>query len=149
MSGSSLDGIDMAYCKIQINNPYTFTIIAAATFPFSNEEFMMLKNCSPDIHYNYQQEDALFAKVSANAINNFLQNNNLPKPDAIASHGHTVFHFPALGKTKQIGNGQRIANLTGCKVIYDFRSADVDAGGQGAPLVPLCDAIFLIITMPV
>jgi hypothetical protein len=61
----------MAYCKIQINNPYTFTIIAAATFPFSNEEFMMLKNCSPDIHYNYQQEDVLFAKVSANAVNNF------------------------------------------------------------------------------
>lgn len=142
MSGSSLDGIDMAYCKIQINNPYTFTIIAAATFPFSNEEFMMLKNCSPDIHYNYQKEDVLFAKVSANAVNNFLQKNNLPKPDAIASHGHTVFHFPALGKTKQIGNGQLIANLTGCKVIYDFRSADVEAGGQGAPLVPLCDAIF-------
>lgn len=142
MSGSSLDGIDMAYCKIQTANPYTFTIIAAATSPFSHEEFLMLKNCTPDIHYNYHKEDEMFAKVSAQAINNFLQKNNLPKPDAIASHGHTVFHFPALGKTKQIGSGQLIANLTGCKVIYDFRAADVEAGGQGAPLVPLCDAIF-------
>ena len=142
MSGSSLDGLDIAYCKITTSGNYEFEIIAADTIPFSPEQITYLKNIQPDVHRDYTAEHDFFANLSAAAIRVFLNKYQLEKPHAIASHGHTVFHYPALGKTLQIGDGNRIATLTGITTIYNFRQADIDAGGQGAPLVPLCDARF-------
>ncbi len=58
----------------------------------------------------------------------------------VGFHGHTIWHRPAEGRTWQIGDGPLLARLAGVPVVYDFRSADVAAGGQGAPLVPLYHA---------
>lgn len=60
--------------------------------------------------------------------------------DIIGFHGHTVLHQPELKLTRQIGDGQLLADLTGCPVVEDFRSADVAAGGHGAPFTPLFHA---------
>ncbi|MBK8345738.1 MAG: anhydro-N-acetylmuramic acid kinase [Bacteroidetes bacterium] len=72
-----------------------------------------------------------FAELSAKAVNIFLGDNNLSKLDIIALHGHTVYHFPAQGKTCPDWRWTITADLTGCKVINNFRQADIDAGGQG------------------
>lgn len=142
MSGSSLDGLDIAYCEIITGSRFQFKIIAADTIAFNANEQLKLRNIVPDIFNDYKYEHQFFAELSAKAVNVFLGDNNLSKPDIIASHGHTVYHFPAQGKTCQIGDGQLLADLTGCKVINNFRQADINAGGQGAPLVPICDKLF-------
>ncbi|MEX2336071.1 MAG: anhydro-N-acetylmuramic acid kinase, partial [Fulvivirga sp.] len=73
-------------------------------------------------------------------VNEFIQDNSL-NIDIIASHGHTVFHQTEKGITRQIGDGNVIAAVTGKTTIYDFRSFDVALGGQGAPLVPIGDRL--------
>ena len=61
--------------------------------------------------------------------------------DAVCSHGHTILHRPDLGYTLQIGNLPEISKIIGHTVVCDFRTADVALGGQGAPLVPIGDAL--------
>lgn len=74
----------------------------------------------------------------------FIQKNSLQnKVDFIASHGHTIFHFPEKGFTTQIGNGAAIAAQTNLPVVCDFRSADMANGGQGTPIVPIGDKLLL------
>src|SRR5262249_1337033 len=81
-----------------------------------------------------------YGKFIADEINFFLKENSA-KPDAIASHGHTVFHQPRLGFSTQIGCGAAIAVNTGITTVCDFRSLDVANRGQGAPLVPIGDKL--------
>ena len=68
---------------------------------------------------------------------------DLPPVQLIGFHGQTVYHNPAAGRTIQLGDGQQMARQTGLPVIYDFRRADMDAGGQGAPLAPIYHQILL------
>lgn len=142
MSGSSLDGLDIAYCKIQTEDNYQFQIVNAETYLYTDSEKNFLKQLPADINKNYQKEEVEFAEISAKYVNAFLQKNTELKIDFIASHGHTVFHFPEKGKTLQIGDGNILAQKTAHIVINNFRQKDIDAGGQGAPLVPIADEYF-------
>ncbi|MCS6818906.1 MAG: anhydro-N-acetylmuramic acid kinase, partial [Chitinophagales bacterium] len=86
--------------------------------------------------------DADLGAYFAEKINDFIREYKLNRIDAIASHGHTVFHDPAKGFSTQIGHGGVMAALTGLPVVCDFRTVDVALGGQGAPIVPIADALF-------
>lgn len=88
----------------------------------------------------YFETHTKYGRFIANETIQFLNALSI-KPNAIASHGHTVFHQPALGFTNQLGCGATIAALTGLNTVCDFRSKDVSLAGQGAPLVPIGDKL--------
>ena len=93
-------------------------------------------------------EDAL-TRAQSRAVGAFLKEEGVPREDVavIGFHGQTVLHRAAQGQgrgaTRQLGDGDLMARLTGIDVVYDFRSADVKAGGQGAPLAPIYHAALL------
>ena len=139
MSGTSLDGLDIACCEFDYaEQKYTYTIKAAATEPYSEE----WKNRLQTIHTKSAVEYALthveYGRLLGNFVRNFIKEHNL-NADFVASHGHTVFHQPANYLTAQIGDGAAIAAIAQLPVVCDFRTMDVAHGGQGAPLVPIGD----------
>ena len=149
MSGSSLDGLDVVYCEMRSEPEFMYSILAANTFQYSAEVKQYLKNIIADPKKDYTSEHNYFDTLSAAFIREFVQENNITKIDFIAAHGHTIFHYPEKKITLQIGNGKKIAEEMHCPVIVNFRQADIDAGGQGAPLVPIADKLFLMIFLPV
>ncbi|MEL7118976.1 MAG: anhydro-N-acetylmuramic acid kinase [Bacteroidota bacterium] len=144
MSGSSLDGLDLALCEFSWNTDEhrleDWQLLEAQTVPFSS----FWKSKFPHIRTVSAEElvllDAAFGKYCGEKINAFLQN-AANRPTFIASHGHTVFHFPEKGVSLQIGNGAHIAAQTIIPTITSFRDADVAYGGQGAPLAPKADQL--------
>jgi anhydro-N-acetylmuramic acid kinase len=82
-----------------------------------------------------------YGKYLGECVNVFLQKHGLEKPEFIASHGHTIFHQPQIGYTFQAGSGAALREVCGIPVVCDFRTLDVALGGQGAPLVPIGDAL--------
>jgi anhydro-N-acetylmuramic acid kinase len=141
MSGTSLDGLDIAACEFILSGgKWSFKILRSHTFLYSTEWKSQLAGLpSADAHtlsyYNME-----YGHLLGRLTRSFLSETDF-KPDLIASHGHTIFHQPANGLTLQIGSGSAIAAETGLPVICDFRSADVALGGQGAPLVPVGDRL--------
>lgn len=141
MSGTSLDGIDLAYVKMNQNNYEDFEILQADTIPYTKE---WKKKLQEAITYNKGDLidlDVKYGKLLGDVLKEFIKSNTITKIDFIASHGHTILHQPAKEITLQIGNGQEIANITNKKVVCDFRTQDVQLGGQGAPLVPIGDKL--------
>lgn len=139
MSGTSLDGLDIAACYYDQNNDkYQYKVIDADTIYYSDSWKNRLLQAENLSGRALQELHIDFARFCAQEINTFLKIKNL-KPDFIASHGHTVFHQPQLGYTLQIGCGATIAANTGITTVSDFRQTDVALGGQGAPLVPIGD----------
>ena len=141
MSGTSLDGIDLVFCKFNKENHIQFEIIFSETVSYSSEWKNRLQEA---ITYNKDKLNLLnleYAELIAFTINKFIIDNQISRVDFIASHGHTILHEPDKGITLQIGDGQTIANRTSKKVICDFRRQDVKLGGQGAPLVPIGDKL--------
>lgn len=141
MSGTSLDGLDLALCRFEFKgNRYHYKVIDTKEIPYS-EPFRTRLEHAPELSgYQLMELDHDFALFCAQQVNLFLKDCSI-KPDFIASHGHTVFHNPQRGFTTQIGNGAIIAAQTGITVVSDFRSLDVALGGQGAPLVPVGDQL--------
>ena len=141
MSGTSLDGVDLVYVKFLKNEYQDFEIIYAETIAYSIEWKQMLQNA---IHFSTEELLALditYGKYLGGLINNFINNYKIAIVDFVASHGHTILHEPEKGITLQIGSGKEIAKITKQKVVCDFRTQDVDLGGQGAPLVPVGDEL--------
>lgn len=137
MSGTSLDGLDIAYCKI---DGKSFELIAAETYPYSPQWVKCLSNLERASALDYALVDADLGHYIGQRINQFRHTHPGPV-DAVASHGHTIFHQPKLHFTTQIGDGDAIAAETGLPVVYRFRNLDVALGGQGAPLVPIGDRL--------
>lgn len=141
MSGTSLDGLDLAAVEFQFqNNKWSFEIIEAITIPYSKkwlEKLQSAPNLSGEKLTHLHSE---YGNYTGEKIMDFIDVINF-EADIIASHGHTVFHQPGKQFTLQIGNGAEIAAQTKTTTIADFRITDVALGGQGAPLVPVGDKL--------
>ncbi len=142
MSGTSLDGLDLAYCHIwEEQGSWRFDIKKIKSISYTKEMQEKLKNSI----FLPADELLIFHNTYGTWLGEqtkiFIEESDLAI-DAIASHGHTTHHQPENGLTFQIGSGQHLANASGQKVICDFRTNDVGLGGQGAPLVPIGDRLF-------
>ena len=142
MSGTSLDGLDVALCEFSDNNEgkWQYEILFAKTYPYDAEWQETLATLHKKDALNFIQTDVKYGKLLAEIVNLFCVEFNC-NAEIIASHGHTIFHKPGKGYTTQIGNGAALAALTNKIVVADFRSLDVALGGQGAPLVPIGDKL--------
>ncbi|XHP72458.1 Anhydro-N-acetylmuramic acid kinase [Arenibacter antarcticus] len=142
MSGTSLDGLDLAYCHIwKTPTGWDFDLKETLSIPYSTTLKEKLKNAiflpAEELLQFHNSYGTWLGKQSKE----FIDAHNL-EVDFIGSHGHTTHHQPQKGFTFQIGSGQHLANESGTKVICDFRTNDVALGGQGAPLVPIGDRLF-------
>jgi len=141
MTGSSLDGVDLAYCRFyESNNQWNYQIEVADTLDYPEEWKLFLLSSLKVETAEFLERDVKFGKYLGGVVNKFLKKNKL-KPDIIASHGHTLFHKPERGFSIQMGSGQAIAVTTGIPTVSDFRTKDILLGGQGAPLVPIGDKL--------
>jgi len=138
MSGSSLDGVDLALCEFSGEQYTNWKIIKGQTIEYPDELFNLLIDSQNISAKEFVLLDTNIANFFAQIINEFLVSENV-KPHFISSHGHTIFHDIANKITSQIGNGAAIAAQTNLPVVCDFRRNDVALGGQGAPLVPAGD----------
>ncbi len=140
MSGTSLDGLDMALCEFnRQDGQIVFKILKAQTLAYSADWKQKLASAHTLSAEAYFALHATYGAFMAAEVKKFLV--NAEKPAAIASHGHTIFHQPTLGFSSQLGCGATLAAHTGITTVCDFRSTDVALGGQGAPLVPIGDAL--------
>ncbi len=166
MSGTSLDGLDIAICNFEKTNfkkldekkyktyavtkcypisysdkkrklEWKFDIEKVTTIKYPQEWQERLKNAHNLSAYEFVKIDLEYGKFIGEEVKKFMKNDT--EIDFIASHGHTIFHNPVENLTSQIGNGSAIAANSGLPVISDFRTMDVALGGQGAPLVPIGD----------
>lgn len=140
MSGTSLDGLDIANIKFSYDNHWKYEIVHCKTISYSEGLLKQLKNANELSSLELLKLDHLYGKWIGEQAKQFMDFHHI-SPDLIASHGHTIFHQPEIGLTHQIGDGNEIMNKTGVKTICDFRTLDVSLGGQGAPLVPIGDKL--------
>ena len=142
MSGTSLDGIDLAHVNFTINQgKWNYEILEAETIGYSNDWLNKLKVA---VDFSSEELTTLnqdYTKLLGEIIFSFINRYQISNLDALCSHGHTILHQPQKGYTLQIGNLPEIAKYTNQKVVCDFRIQDVQLGGQGAPLVPIGDRL--------
>ena len=135
MSGSSLDGIDVACCAFERTpTGWTGRVLAARTVPFTTALRDRLEAASGAPGLELARLHADMGRAIGEACR--VVQAEAPA-ELISSHGHTVFHQPGAGFTMQVGCGATIAAISGLPVVCDLRTKDVALGGQGAPLVPL------------
>lgn len=151
MSGTSLDGVDAVLTE---HDPDGLPRVAGRShvaYPTTvRQKLLKLNQSGPDELHEAALMAQELAILSARAVNTLLQQANLQAADitAIGAHGQTVRHRPELGYTIQLNAPATLAELTHISVIADFRSRDMAAGGQGAPLVPAFHAALFKRHMP-
>ena len=139
MSGTSLDGIDIAYCEIK---PHSFELLHAGVYPFDKKlKIDILSAISTSTTLKTVGElDTRLGEMYADAIESFISENKIDKStiDAIGLHGQTLWHEPnsTYPFSMQLGNPNVVTAQTGIKVVSDFRRKDIALGGQGAPFAP-------------
>ena len=159
MSGTSLDGLDLAYCRFNRREkgeetdtglgqdidlepgPYqewTFSIEKSKSISYSPEMRLKLQDSILLPAEEVLAFHNTYGTWLGEQARNFIEEHDL-SVEHIASHGHTTHHRPEMGLTFQIGCGQHLANASGIKTICDFRTNDIALSGQGAPLVPIGD----------
>lgn len=142
MSGTSLDGLDLAYCEFdEAYGVWKYNIKATKCVDFDRDWQNQLATAHQLQGLALIALNAAFGSYIGQQVIAFLQEYDLPDPDIISSHGHTVYHHPSKGYTCQIGSGAHIAAASGIDTVNDFRSLDVALGGQAAPLVPMGDRL--------
>lgn len=140
MSGTSLDGVDVACCNFQYkNDQWQFKIEKAITVPYTTSWMKKLSQAHQLSSAQLLQLHTDYGKYLGDLCKRFFSLYGIKKVDFIASHGHTIFHQPEKGFTFQLGSGNALHTASGKPVVCDFRSLDVALGGQGAPLVPVGD----------
>jgi anhydro-N-acetylmuramic acid kinase len=142
MSGTSLDGIDLAHIHFSIKQgKWSYKILESETISYSKDWLNKLRTA---IHFSKEELVSLnedYTTLLGEVIHLFIKKNTISKIDAVCTHGHTILHQPQNGFTLQIGNLPKIATIVNEKIVCDFRVQDVQLGGQGAPLVPIGDKI--------
>ena len=142
MSGTSLDGIDLAHLVFSIQNDlWRFEILENETISYSEDWIRQLKNAVTFSTEELVELNNNYTQLLGNTIADFISKYQIKNLDAVCSHGHTILHQPKKGITLQIGNLPEIASYCRQTVVCDFRVEDVALGGQGAPLVPIGDKI--------
>src|SRR6266436_3963404 len=137
MSGTSLDGIDVAL--IETDGRERVLPAPTLTIPYREPFRDRLRSVLGGIGSIVEVQDEL-TRLHATAVGEFLRRHPETAVDIVGFHGHTILHRPAERRTWQLGDGALLARLLGLDVVADFRSADVAAGGEGAPLAPLLHA---------
>jgi anhydro-N-acetylmuramic acid kinase len=139
MSGTSLDGLDMAYCVFRLENKqWKHEILKAQTLPYSTEWHHRLKDLANQSAAIFAETDAAYGRLMGELALAFIQEHKI-NPSFIAAHGHTIFHQPNKNFTSQIGCGAALSAITQLPVVNLFRNIDLAFGGNGAPLVPVGD----------
>lgn len=140
MSGTSLDGVDIAVVRFKPEEGWAYELLAGTTVPYSPswKERLQAALHAPAgaLALLHAELGTLYGQLATD----FLRQTG-HRADLIASHGHTVFHNPAARLTFQAGHPAYLAAAAGLPVVADFRTLDVALGGQGAPLVPIGDRL--------
>lgn len=144
MSGSSLDGLDIAYCEINYDSgKWSYQIKIAETISLTPKWKLRLEKLVLQNAVTYIKTHAFLGHYFGELVKSFVEKHNIfDEIDFIASHGQTIFHQPDNCFTSQIGDPSAIAAKTGLPVISDFRHIDVALGGQGTPIAPIADKLF-------
>lgn len=141
MSGTSLDGLDIALCTFSKKQTWSFSLDACETIRYSATWQKVLAGAHRISAAELLVLHTAYGNFLGEEVRRFQAKHKIKSVDFVASHGHTIFHQPHRGFTFQLGNGNALHQVSGLPVVYDFRSLDVAAGGQGAPLVPIGDQL--------
>ena len=137
MSGTSLDGVDAAF--IETDGESRIATGPFLTIPYEDSERAALRSVLGG-KGDVAGAERVVTEAHARAVARLRAEHGIDAVDLIGFHGHTILHDPQAHRTWQIGDGALLAQRTGVDVVCDFRSADVAAGGEGAPFVPLYHA---------
>jgi len=139
MSGSSLDGLDIAFAEFQENaGKWNYEIRQADCYSYDQNWNERLESATFLNSVDYQLLHVQYGHYIGEQVNKFIEEHGLQYQVAlIASHGHTTFHIPSKKMTAQLGDGASIAAETQLPVVTDLRALDLAFGGEGAPIVPI------------